>query len=83
MKKFAVLLLVVGVAAVYAARGEPDEAFAWLEKAFEQRDVWLSFLAVHRYWDPLRGDPRFTSLVKRIGLPLVARESGAATSGTP
>ena len=57
------------IAAIYAGLGETDQAFAWLEKAYTERSSWL----VHITWDPrlanLHADPRFSGLVRRIGLP--------------
>ncbi|CAN5770340.1 hypothetical protein BH20VER1_BH20VER1_22730 [soil metagenome] len=41
---------------------------AWLEKAYEDRDVRLSFFKVDPRWDAIRSDPRFVSIMKRIGL---------------
>jgi TolB-like protein/DNA-binding winged helix-turn-helix (wHTH) protein/Flp pilus assembly protein TadD len=58
------------IAILYGALGELDEAFAWLEKAYEERDPQLTYLTVPgRRFDPLRRDPRFQQLVHRIGLP--------------
>jgi hypothetical protein len=57
------------IAADYAALGEKDRAFNWLEKAYEKRDFFLPTLAVNPYMDPLRSDPRFQDLLRRIGLP--------------
>jgi TolB-like protein/Tfp pilus assembly protein PilF len=48
--------------------GEFDEAFDWLEKAYEVHDTWLVFLGELPTYDPLRSDPRFDSLLRRIGL---------------
>lgn len=56
------------VALVYAALGENDKAFLWLEKAYAEKS---SFMTTLKYWsafDPIRSDPRFTDLVKRTGL---------------
>lgn len=39
----------------------------WLDKAYRDRDVRLSFLKVDPKWDRVRADPRFVSLVKRLG----------------
>jgi len=55
-------------AVVHLGLGEHDETFAWLEKAYVDRDVRLSFLNVDRKWNSLRADPRFLALLKRIGL---------------
>ena len=56
-------------AIVYAQLGERDAAFEWLEKAYEERAGPLIFLNVNPAWDPLRDDPRFQALVRRVGLP--------------
>jgi serine/threonine-protein kinase len=56
------------IATIYAGLGQTDEAFAWLEKAFEARYGWLIWLNVEPRWDALRPDPRFADLVRRIGL---------------
>jgi TolB-like protein/Tfp pilus assembly protein PilF len=56
-------------AVVYAGLGEKDQAFAWLEKAYGERTSRLGYLKVEPLWDPLRTDPRFADLVRRIGLP--------------
>jgi len=57
------------IASVYAALGEKDQAFAWLDKAYEERDFILIFLKVDPMFDRLRSDPRFATLLRRIGLP--------------
>lgn len=56
------------VAAVHMGLDEKDEAIAWLEKAYEERDVRLSFLKMDPKWDSFRSDPRFGAILKRIGL---------------
>ncbi len=56
-------------AVVYGGLGEKDQAFAWLEKAYGERTSRLGYLNVEPLWDPLRSDPRFADLVRRIGLP--------------
>ena len=58
-----------GIAAVHACLGEKDAAFEWLERAFHERAAWLVFLKVAGFFATLHGDPRFDSLVKRIGIP--------------
>ena len=58
-----------GVALVYAALGQKDRAFEWLDKAVDQRTHWLVWLNRDRRWDPLRADPRFRALLRRVGLP--------------
>ncbi len=54
------------IAAIYAALGDRDTAFRWLDRAYERRMVW--FLKVQPALDPLRGDPRYAELLKKTGL---------------
>ena len=58
------------IALVYAGLGEKDKAFEWLEKAYTLRDRGLTYLKVDPCVDPLRSDPRFQDLLRRVGLPL-------------
>jgi Tol biopolymer transport system component/serine/threonine protein kinase/tetratricopeptide (TPR) repeat protein len=53
-------------ALIHAGLGEPDAAFAWLERAIAGRDIWLVWLPVEPRFDPLRGDPRFAQCVSRL-----------------
>ena len=58
------------IAILYGALGELDEAFAWLEKAYQERDPELTYLNVPgRRFEPLRHDPRFRKMLVRMGLP--------------
>src|SRR5271166_228855 len=57
------------LATLHGALGESNEAFAWLEKAYEERDPQLTYLKAGRRFEPLRQDPRFEQLVRRVGLP--------------
>ncbi|HKZ81980.1 MAG TPA: protein kinase [Pyrinomonadaceae bacterium] len=57
-----------GLALVYAALGENDIAFKWLEKSFERHEESLLSLKVDPKADPLRSDPRFIALLKKIGV---------------
>ena len=57
------------VAILHGALGESNEAFAWLEKAYEERDPQLTYIKAGRRFEPLRKDPRFAELVHRLGLP--------------
>jgi tetratricopeptide (TPR) repeat protein len=58
------------IALVYAGLRNKDQAFEWLEKAYAVRDKGLTFLKVDPCVDPLRSDPRFQDLLRRVGLPL-------------
>jgi serine/threonine-protein kinase len=57
-----------GIAQIYAALGDKDQAFRWLERAFEAHAEGLCYLRVDPMFDPLRDDPRFLSLMRRVGL---------------
>jgi adenylate cyclase len=56
------------IAAIYAGLGEKDQAFAYLEKAYEERADGLVNLKAEQRFDSLRSDPRFQDLARRIGL---------------
>ena len=57
------------LAIIYIWLGEKDKAFAYLEEANKLYDLNLMRLKVERRFDPLRSDPRFDDLVRRIGIP--------------
>lgn len=57
------------VPAFYTGLGNRDQAFAWLEKSFEEKESGLVWLQVEPSSDRLRADQRFADLVKRIGIP--------------
>ena len=57
------------IATIYAALGEKDQAFAWLEKAYEDRTFFLTGLKVDPAMDTLRSDPRFKDLLRRMNFP--------------
>jgi serine/threonine-protein kinase len=57
------------VAIIYTQLGETDLAMAMLEKAYEQRHPFMVYLQSSRNWDPLRDDPRFQDLVRRMNFP--------------
>jgi hypothetical protein len=56
------------VAAIHTALGDKDQAFKWLEQAYEERDVWLMNLKVDPVFAKLRSDKRFQDLLTRTGL---------------
>ena len=56
-------------AMIYGQLGQKDRAFNWLERGYRERSPAFSALKVDPCWDPLRSDPRFKDLVRRVGLP--------------
>lgn len=56
------------IALVYTALGDKDEAFRWLEKAVAERSGSVRYLKIEPRLDPLRADPRFQALLRRVGL---------------
>ncbi|MDA4128509.1 MAG: tetratricopeptide repeat protein [Thaumarchaeota archaeon] len=56
------------IALIYTGLGTKDEAFTWLERAFQERSSWLAWIKVEPRFDTLRSDPRFVSLLKRMRL---------------
>ena len=57
------------VAVVYAALGDKDQTFKWLETAYDRRDTFLAWLNANPEFDSVRDDRRFGELVERIGIP--------------
>ena len=57
------------IAALYADFGDKDRAFEWLNTAYQEKDWLLTSLKTDYLLDPLRSDPRFEELVRKIGLP--------------
>ena len=55
------------IATIYAGLGEKDQAFAWMQKAYDERSDGLVNLKVEQRFDNLRSDPRFSDLVRRVG----------------
>jgi Tfp pilus assembly protein PilF len=55
------------IATVYASLGENDKAFEWLEKACEERYEGMVYIKTHPNLNPIRTDPRFVELLKKIG----------------
>jgi tetratricopeptide (TPR) repeat protein len=54
---------------IYAGLGDKDEAFRWLEKGYVEHSAGMAYLAVDPFWDSVRSDPRYTDLLRRMGLP--------------
>lgn len=66
------------IALVYAGLGRKQDAFKWLEEAYRVHDVGLVYLKVDPCLDPLRDDPRFADLLRRVGL---ATMPGSSSDG--
>ncbi len=58
----------MNVAAIYVGFGDKDKAFEWLEKDLRSRNGELGMITWLLTWEPLRADPRYSSLVRRMGL---------------
>jgi tetratricopeptide (TPR) repeat protein len=58
-----------GIAGLYADLGDKDHAFEWLNTAFQEHDSGLTGIRTDFAMDPLRSDPRYAELIRRIGLP--------------
>jgi tetratricopeptide (TPR) repeat protein len=60
----------IALGRIYTQLGERDEAFKWIDKAMEGRvNDSIFMLKVSPEWDPLRSDPRFTEIIKKLRLP--------------
>ncbi len=52
----------------YAALGDIDKTFEWLERSYDERSPWLIYLKVDPHFDVIRDDPRYTVLLEKMGL---------------
>jgi TolB-like protein/DNA-binding winged helix-turn-helix (wHTH) protein len=59
-----------GIADYYALVGDKTQAFRYLDKAYAERDIWLTWIKAEHDFDGLRSDPRYADLLRRMGLPL-------------
>ncbi|MGZ7030279.1 MAG: TPR end-of-group domain-containing protein, partial [Terriglobales bacterium] len=57
-----------GLAQIYAALNSDEETFKWLQAAYNDRAVWMGYLAVDPIFERYRSDHRFQELLRRIGL---------------
>jgi tetratricopeptide (TPR) repeat protein len=57
------------IADVYAYRGEVDHAFAWLDRAYSQKDTGLSVIKYDPFFKNLKGDPRYKAFLRKMNLP--------------
>ncbi|MFC2136671.1 helix-turn-helix domain-containing protein [Bacteroidota bacterium] len=59
------------ISAVYAALGDGDKVFYWLEQAYQQHHPWIQWIGAgkNQYWNAFKDDPRFKDLAQRLNLP--------------
>ena len=57
-----------GLAQIYAALNDKEQTFKWLQVSYDDRAVWMSYLAVDPVFDSLRSDQRFQDLLRRVHL---------------
>jgi len=57
------------IAGYYAELGDKEQAFAWLETAYRERDYLMESLRTEYKLDPIRSDPHFDELVRKVGIP--------------
>jgi len=57
------------MAYIYSCLNEKDEAFRWLEKAYQERSAWLVYMNMAPWLDNLRSDSRFDDLLRRMNFP--------------
>ena len=57
------------IARYYALMGDRDHVFEWLEKSYAERSGPLASIKVDNFFEPLRSDPLYIDLLKRMGLP--------------
>jgi hypothetical protein len=60
----------MAISFVYIGLGNKDQAFAWLEKGYQERANHIAFFKVNPTVDPLRSDPRFADFLRRVGLDM-------------
>jgi TolB-like protein/DNA-binding winged helix-turn-helix (wHTH) protein/Tfp pilus assembly protein PilF len=65
------------VAYVFVALGDHEHALTWLERAVKERAPYVAEMAVEPALDPLRSDPRFVRLLKKVGLPMIPPHSSS------
>lgn len=71
----------VNLAIIHAGIGDQERALELLEQAYEDRATALIFVKVEPRWDGIRDDPRFTGLIRRMGLETTTRFAAPASAG--
>jgi tetratricopeptide (TPR) repeat protein len=57
------------IGTIYIRLGEKDESFRWLNRAYEERSICISGMKFDPRLDPIRSDPRYDTLVRRLNFP--------------
>ena len=63
----------IAFALVYVGLGDKDNTLSWLNKAYEERFTRLAYIRQEAFWDPVRSDPRYTDLIRKMGFPQQVR----------
>ncbi|MEP7212394.1 MAG: protein kinase [Acidobacteriota bacterium] len=71
------------IAMAYVAVGDHDKAFEWFDKAVEERNEWMIWFGTEPKLDPIRKDPRYKTLLRRINNPMVAKEGYPSANSGP
>ncbi len=69
-----------GVAQIYAALNDREKTYKWLETAYRDHAVWMSYLAVDPVFDSIRSEDRFRDLLQRTGLPRIGNIMGTVAA---
>ena len=64
------------IAQVYALRNDPKETFAWLDRAWSNRDSGITFLLYDPFILRYKDDPRFAAFCRKVGLPVPGKPPG-------
>ena len=59
------------IAQFYSVLGEREQAFEWLERGYQEREIFMTWLNIDPMLKQLRSDPKFVDLVRRVGLPTI------------
>ena len=69
MRKQSAYIPPYDIGIIYGALGQKDQAFKWLQQAYDERDSQISYLPVDPEADPLRSDPRFRNIIQQLKIP--------------